>query len=291
MPVQRFLLLYGADRILLPEGETLIGRALSCRIRFNDPAVSRQHLRLEVSGGKAVAINVSSNGTLLNGGRLIEPCSLSAGDELRIGHQRILVETVDETEPGPARVRIAAQEADEDTRPEAPVTGRPAWLEAIQVHTCPQCRAQVSYFDNTCPRCDYAWPPGHPSQHTQEISIEHVRERRSPRYAIEIPVIYSSASLTIDALVRDISEGGMFIRTELLDPVGTPCEVTALPDGHSAMVFAGVVVHVADDLSAGRGSGLGIKFVGGSPEAQTWLEALLLRHESADDRERADDDS
>ena len=94
----------------------------------------------------------------------------------------------------------------------------------------------------------------------------------------------SSSTLTLDALARDISRGGMFIETELLDPVGTPCEITALPDGHSALHLSGVVAHVTDDLTRatmGTVSGLGIRLLGGSPEALRWLEGLLARYEIA----------
>jgi len=292
--VRRFLLVHGAQRILLPQGETFIGRSLGCRVRFNDPAVSRTHLRIEVIGDRAIASNLSDNGTLLNQRRLDGERELTEGDELRLGHQRIRVELVDETEPGPLPAAAGEEEDEEDTSPgeeqdgrvAAPIAERPPIdrtltppaIEAIQVHTCPRCRARVSYFEDTCPRCGYIWPPGHPSHNTQRITIEKVRERSSPRYRVAVPVIYSSATLTVDAIVLDVSAGGMFISTELLDPVGTPCEITALPDGHGALVFAGVVAHVADDLVSGRTSGLGIKLVGGSPEALDWLEQVLASH-------------
>jgi Tfp pilus assembly protein PilZ len=290
---QRFLLVYQAQRILLPEGETLIGRGLACRVRFNDPAVSRQHLRILVQGSRAVAVNLGSNGTLIRGSRLTRARELSAGDELRLGHQRIRVEVVEETDPGPRPVALVAREDLEETAPgdlpgevvppplpelDAIALG-PRTIDAIEVHTCPRCRAQVSYFDDTCPRCAYVWPPGHPSHHTQKILIGQVPQRRDPRYAMEVPVIYSSESLTVDAIVRDLSRGGMFVATELLDPIGTTCEITALPDGHGALRFTGLVVHVSDDRSSARGAGIGVKFAGGSPEALAWLEQTLARFE------------
>jgi len=132
-----------------------------------------------------------------------------------------------------------------------------------------------------CARCNYRWPAGHPSHKTQKIPLEELRPRKEARYRVEVPVIYSSSTLTIDALVRDISRGGMFIASEVLDPVGTPCELTALPDGHPAMTFSGVVAHVTDALSVSRTSGLGIRIVGGSAEALRWLENTLARFSEA----------
>jgi hypothetical protein len=104
-------------------------------------------------------------------------------------------------------------------------------------------------------------------------------DRIAPRFAVELPLVYSSESLTFEAIVRDISRGGMFIASELLDPVGTPCDLTALPDGHPAMTFSGVVVHVAARAAdGGRPAGLGVRFTFVSLEARRWLEILLARY-------------
>jgi len=65
--MQRFVLNHSGQRIVLAEGVTVVGRGLHCDVRFNDPAVSREHMRIVVSGGRAVVVNLSqSNGTLLN---------------------------------------------------------------------------------------------------------------------------------------------------------------------------------------------------------------------------------
>ncbi len=315
----RFLLIHEGQRIHLQPGETLLGRGLSCRIRFNDPAVSREHLRILVSRGRAVVSNLSSNGTLHNGVRLVEPRLLGEGDELRLGFRRIVIR-VEEDEaaaPLPAAAEpppgVAVIEPDERTAPGEEVAWRrrrdlkelaalqddheptsrptldiprrqvftPRTLEAIQTHTCPRCQKVVSFLEDTCPGCGYAWPPGHPSKSTQKIVMEQVKQRSEPRYAIEVPVIYSSETLTIDAIVRDISRGGMFVETELLDPIGTSCEVTALPDGYAALRFSGIVVHVTDQLTRASASGLGIRFTSGSSEAMSWLDGVVGRYEKA----------
>lgn len=349
----RFVLIHQGQRIVLGDGETMVGRGLSCRIRFNDPAVSRTHLRFYVSGDRMAVANLSgSNGTLLNGARLVDPRQVQPGDELHLGYRHLQIDRatpeeearadaahpeeavateaserllIDEealaeesTRPGeegwrqrrvaPAPHETAAAAAPSpliealrlaDPPPVGPAVGEeppaPAVsprattqplaagegspFDAITVHVCPRCRRQIDFADSTCPSCGYAWPPGHPSSVTQQIVMEQIRARKEPRYAVEVPVIYSSAMLTIDAIVRDISRGGMFIATELLDPVGTPCELTALPDGHPAMHFSGVVAHVTTDGS--RASGLGIRFVGGSSEALSWLDSTLSRYGDA----------
>ncbi len=313
----QFLLIHEGQHIPLPEGETLLGRGLGCRVRFNDPAVSREHLRIQVSRGRAVVSNLSSNGTLHNGIRLVEPRQLSEGDEIRIGFRRMHFHVQEEDAIEPARPRSDTGEnllepeertspgeedawrqrrdlkalaaLQEDHEPTSRTTldlprremFTPRTLEAIQTHNCPRCQRVVSFFDDVCPGCGYAWPPGHPSKNTQKIVMEKVKQRSEPRYPIEVPVIYASDSLTIDAIVRDVSRGGMFIESELLDPIGTSCEVTALPDGHSALRFSGTVVHVTDHLTRGGGSGLGIRFTSGSAEAMRWLEGVVGRFEKA----------
>jgi pSer/pThr/pTyr-binding forkhead associated (FHA) protein len=314
--VPRFLLIHEGQRIHLPEGETLLGRGLGCRIRFNDPAVSREHLRILVSRGRAVVTNLSSNGTLHNGIRLAEPRLLGNGDEIRLGFRRLvahfeeedgspasadtstggqIIEPDEKTAPGERdawkqradlKALAALQEDHEPTsRATLDLTRRevltPRTLEAIKTHTGPRCQKVVAFLEEVCPVCGYAWPPGHPSKSTQKIVMENVKQRAEPRYSIEVPVIYSSESLTIDAIVRDISRGGMFIESELLDPIGTRCEVTALPDGYAALRFSGTVVHVTDQMSRVGTSGLGIRFSSGSSEAMGWLEGVVGRYEKA----------
>jgi pSer/pThr/pTyr-binding forkhead associated (FHA) protein len=43
--VQRVHIEYMGDYVELPAGETLVGRDVTCALRFNDPAVSRRHMR------------------------------------------------------------------------------------------------------------------------------------------------------------------------------------------------------------------------------------------------------
>ena len=290
----RFVLNHSGQRIALAEGVTVVGRGLKCDIRFNDPAVSREHLRIVVSGDRAVVVNVSaSNGTLLNRQRVVRAQELHAGDQITFGYRKFVVEVADEgpsdaagADRGNAQVPVDLEQlAEESTRPgEEPGSRRRApslqKLAAIERHNCPRCRAMIPFGSDSCDQCGYAWPAGHPSSVTQEIKVpETVNERRFPRVPVEVPVIYASASLTVEALVRDLSRGGMFIATDLLDAVGTACQVTVLPEGYAAMTFDGVVVHVAADPSRGRGeTGLGIQFDRARTEAYDWLDDTLARH-------------
>jgi pSer/pThr/pTyr-binding forkhead associated (FHA) protein len=319
----RFVLVHEGQRIVLQDGETLIGRGLSCDIRFNDPAVSRQHLRVVVMDGRAAVSNLGSGGTSVNGEMLVQPRRLNDGDLLRIGYQRVLVEVVEDsahlprsiagprpedrratdklkindleiaeewTQPGedgwrrrePVDMGGTAEPDDVTPPPRAePAHITPSRLSEIRIDLCPRCRKRLAHADDDCPACGYSWPAGHPSARTQEVALDGVTARKEPRFAVSVPVIYSSATLTIHAIVRDLSRGGMFIESDLLDPVGTPCEVTALPSGYAAMRLSGIVAHVSGDPTIARLSGLGIQIIGGEPEALRWLELTVARFAKA----------
>lgn len=316
----RVSLSYGGRRILLDEGATLVGRALHCGVRFNDPSVSRLHARITIAPhGRPVIENLSrSNGTSINGETVHGRRELASGDQIRLGHRVLEVELIEEVgrqhrrpitldsevevAPGSGLLVDEESAAEESTlpglldkdslepieltpepmpirEPEGPeASGAFDELEdAFNWHNCPRCRVAVDFTKDTCPGCGYVWPPGRPGAVTLEIRpMRRKGGRASPRFSVELPVIYSSDGLTFEATVRDISRGGMFVATELLEPVGTGCELTALPDGHPAVTFKGLVAHVATQpSSSGRPAGLGIKFTETSPRGVRWLADLL----------------
>lgn len=311
----RVSLSYGGRRILLDEGATLVGRALHCGIRFNDPSVSRIHARIVVTEhGHPVLKNLSrSNGTSINGEAVHGERELENGDHIRLGHRVLEVELIEEVgrrhrrpitldsevevAPGSGLLVDEESAAEESTLPglldkdslepieltpepssipAAPAIDEVEGFGAFDWHNCPSCRAAVEFTADTCPSCGYTWPPGRPGAVTLEIRPLRKKGRASPRFSVELPVIYSSDGLTFEATVRDVSRGGMFVATELLEPVGTGCELTALPDGHPAVTFKGMVAHVATHpTSSGRPAGLGIKFTETSPRGVRWLADLL----------------
>lgn len=71
--------------ILDPDQPCLLGRGKDCNPRFDDPRLSRRHVRIEHRGGEwSVTDLASKNGTLLNG-RWIESSGLKSGDWLSLG--------------------------------------------------------------------------------------------------------------------------------------------------------------------------------------------------------------
>ena len=320
--MHRFVLVHRGDSIELAPGETIVGRAITCRLRFNDPAVSRLHARFMLESDLLSLEDMgSSNGTRVNGLPIVERRRLHHGDHIQIGHRWLQLEVLgeeglpegDETIVGqPAgtdqhsTLLAAAEEetldrgtewsrgnsdhADEDTVDRSPPIGKPPQnppspyasefsLPAIDFRNCPNCREIVASSSEVCTGCDYRWPYGRPSSVTQRIKLAAIDRRVAERRPVEIPILYASETLTLDTVARDLSPGGMFVGSELLDPVETICRITVLPDGAPAVTLKGIVCHVvqADLGEGGKPPGFGVRFTELSPEAERWLAAALTR--------------
>jgi predicted component of type VI protein secretion system len=110
------------ESINLDKNELFIGRDLSNDIVVNDPEVSRRHVRLFLQGDQYVIEDLgSTNGTSVNGQRLMGPYILRPGELVTMGeHVNMLYETdiddvgatvVSGAQPGgqPATVRAPQQ--------------------------------------------------------------------------------------------------------------------------------------------------------------------------------------
>lgn len=88
MEVQ-MLVVQGKQRgqtIRFPEGEFIFGRGPECHLRPNSEWVSRQHCLLRVcESGVHIKDLGSTNGTLVNGARVIGERRLAPGDLLQLG--------------------------------------------------------------------------------------------------------------------------------------------------------------------------------------------------------------
>jgi pSer/pThr/pTyr-binding forkhead associated (FHA) protein len=157
--------------------------------------------------------------------------------------------------------------------------------------TCPDCRTQVPVPQEQCHQCGYKWRLRGPLSKTQPIVIsslsdlgldqelhDRAMERRAAdRVSVEVPVLYHSENLSFDARAQNVSRTGVFVASDLLDAVGTPCTLRVLPDGHPAVSIGGVVKHVVTSTNAEKDQvpGMGIRFQRMSRGALTWLWAVL----------------
>ena len=77
--------------------EFLVGRGADCNLRLQDSATSRHHCLIRVRGDEATLVDLgSSNGTYLNGVRVLSQSALHTGDEIRIGEFRYIVDLGDD---------------------------------------------------------------------------------------------------------------------------------------------------------------------------------------------------
>jgi hypothetical protein len=335
--VPRYVIEYKGGCIELPRGETVVGRGLHCRIRFNDPAVSRRHILLHIGDEGLTGEDLSlTNPSRLNG----KPMSrgfyaLNHEDVVEVGKTWFRILVVPEVEhsasddpqtaPGEEEERTSpGLGADEDDFPgSGPSPGGPAPdspppngpapdnlvgalaakaeslfppvvstlpLPSFELHNCPRCRAKVPVASEQCMDCGYHWPRGRPESPTLRLDARALRaelerrnksgaeRRKHPRVPIDLPAIYDSDSLTFDAVARDISLGGLFLATELLDDVGTECKITVLPDGTAAIPIKGVVCRtVGVERTSTTTAGMGIRFTTLSVPAKIWLASVLMR--------------
>ena len=79
--------------------EFLMGRGPDCDLRVNDEDISRHHCLIRVRGQEATLSDLgSSNGTFVNGKRVLSQVALASGDEIRVGKNRFLVDLGDRPE-------------------------------------------------------------------------------------------------------------------------------------------------------------------------------------------------
>jgi hypothetical protein len=233
-----YYLEYRGYWVELPRGETLVGRDQMCTLRFNDPSISRRHARF-VHGDDSVTIQDlrSSNGTLVNGVAVTRSIALADGDMIAIGTRELVFRALDEGEQ------------EETTRSLATFVALGEIDDAPPVMTKPLVRALS--------------PSSDPSD-----------RRAHPRVSIELPIVYHSDELEVEATTRDLSHSGVFVNTEVLEPLGTRCRLTIDVAGESPIELHGIVRRVVERAGA-EPVGLGIEFVMLGPDEREWLERTL----------------
>jgi len=267
------------DSVELPLGETIVGRDVACALRFNDPAVSRRHLRFIRRANEVFVEDLgSSNGTLLNGHVVGAPMHIVDGDTVSCGSRLLTVRIVEgyDEQPStlvlkqftqaPAKVTLRA------TTQMAAVTKPPP----VAHQRCPRCAEPVSEIDEECPNCKFHWGSFRPMSRT-DVRPNPLNRRRHDRQPVELHLVYTSSELEIEAMSRDLSESGVFVCTQVLDPIGTECELTILVDGGPPLGVHGVVRRVVERELNGDPIGLGVEFVDLADTDLAWIRTVITR--------------
>jgi EmrB/QacA subfamily drug resistance transporter len=75
---------------LVVEGSRLLGRDPECDMTLDDPEVSWRHARVAATDGRVTIEDLgSTNGTFVNGGRILERQQLNSGDRIELGSAAI----------------------------------------------------------------------------------------------------------------------------------------------------------------------------------------------------------
>ena len=302
--MQRVHIEYMGDYVELPLGETLVGRDITCALRFNDPAVSRRHLRFVRRQGEVFVEDLGfSNGTLLNGNTIATALRIKDGDEVRVGARLLKVRIAEEGDDFkvPSTLVLAGKSGNADvkyraaTAPMAAVAPPPRTAN----QRCPKCAARVSEFDDQCGQCGFHWghfrpmsvtdvrpnPLAKPAEPPSRPTLRNLNRRRHDRQPIELHLVYASNELEIEAISRDLSESGVFVCSTVLDPVGTECELTILVDGGPPIKCAGIVRRVVERETEAEPIGLGVEFMNLGAQELAWVRATMGRIEDSVDEE------
>ena len=249
---------YLGNSVQVPYGETVGGRDLTCGLRFNDPAVSRRHLRLVRRRDDVFIEDLgSSNGTVVNEQTLAGARRLEHGDTIQLGTRRLTIHVVTgerDAEPSTLNLKDLSQ---------VPLASLRRGKTALQ----PTVPPPAAEGHQRCPGCAAPVADGGHSP---------VLRRRHDRQPIELRLIYTSDQLEVEATTRDLSASGVFVCSTVLDPIGTPCRLSILIGGGPPLQLRGVVRRVVETVGT-KPVGLGIEFADVGPVQRAWLDAVSPR--------------
>lgn len=116
---------------------------------------------------------------------------------------------------------------------------------------------------------------------TRDTVIEAVERREKPRVAVSVGVGFRSDSNFYTGFTEDISEGGLFIATHMLRPIGSELQIIcALPTGPEISV-RGIVRWLRDphDYITEAPPGMGVQFQDLAPEDLARIKAFVAVRE------------
>ncbi len=113
----------------LEGGEITIGRETSNAVVINDPEVSRKHVRMYMQGDRFIIEDLgSTNGTSVNGQRLVSPYLLQPGEIITLGENTHLLFESTAIDPDATVASIRSAVAEQPTSSpsyEHPITAPP----------------------------------------------------------------------------------------------------------------------------------------------------------------------
>jgi DNA-binding winged helix-turn-helix (wHTH) protein len=98
--VANLALVWNGQVLLLPEGEHIAGRDAQCSLVIDAATVSRRHARISVQSGTATIEDLNStNGTHVDGVRVVSATQFTAGSKISLGTTVLLVKATGASAP------------------------------------------------------------------------------------------------------------------------------------------------------------------------------------------------
>ncbi len=124
----KLLVVHGRPKgksLQFPHGEFIIGRGQECHVRPNSEWVSRQHCLLRVTDDTVHLRDLgSTNGTLVNGRRVVADQLLRHGDQVQVGPLVFELQLEEPPAAAPSQDESVRQDASHEVRLDTMVLGR-----------------------------------------------------------------------------------------------------------------------------------------------------------------------
>lgn len=180
----------------LDKSEMFLGRDLSNDLVINDPEISRRHARLFVQGNSYILEDLgSTNGTFVNGQRLMGPNVLRPGDVITFGERMSLVYESSDFDQDATMVSPPARPAYSSPEPAQVYQAPPQQAYTPPAYTPPAYTPpQPNYPQQPYPPPPIAQPvqpmmDSYSGQVPQAYAPELVPPSRSPRIWIILAVV------------------------------------------------------------------------------------------------------
>ncbi len=250
----------GGYQLALRPGESLIGRTRACQLRIDDPTVSRRHARMLLVRELCTIADLGSrNGVKVNGEKISDARVLADGDLVAVGSFEFTV-NIDQSAPE------EHDEVEETTH--SPLDSD---YQVPRYRTCIHCREMLKQGQARCPHCGAEQVQSMP---TLQLWADPHGRRSAYRHSLKLRALYVSPWMTIEGEISDISLGGAFFATQLVDATGTACDLILFPDDESEVVRLGAEV-VRVQQSDGQPQGVGLRFTKMTSAAQSWLISIV----------------
>ena len=172
---------------ILDTPEVFIGRDLNNEVVINDPEVSRRHTRLFLQGVSYVVEDLgSTNGTSVNGQRLMGPYTLRPGELIMLGENVSLLYELVQT--GPNETIASASSA------------QPATMQAPP-QQIPAMESLPEYVPSTPPAVPMQVAPGYSGQIPSSPVQESPTKKKFPIWIIVVGLLLIIACFCIGFLV------------------------------------------------------------------------------------------